>query len=53
MFCACNWLSAAAYAPTEGALHPDFVLPRIDNREPVALSDYRGKKLLLIQFASW
>ena len=36
-----------------GDPYPDFVLPRIDNRKPVSLSDYRGKKVLLIQFASW
>lgn len=36
-----------------GEAYPDFILPRIDNREAVALSDFRGKKVLLIQFASW
>jgi hypothetical protein len=28
-------------------------LPRIDGREAVRLSDFRGKKVLLIHFAAW
>jgi len=44
---------AAPYAPRVGQLHPDFTLPRIDNRQPVSLSQFRGKKVLLIHFASW
>lgn len=46
-------LPAQPYRPQVGELHPDFTLPRIDNREPVSLSDLRGQKVLLIQFASW
>ena len=45
--------SAASYAPKVGEKHPDFTLPRIDDGAPVSLSNYRGKKVLLIQFASW
>ena len=45
--------SARTYAPKLGQRHPDFTLPRIDDRAPVSLSDFRGKKVLLIQFASW
>ena len=41
------------YRPRVGALHPDFTLPRISDRRPVSLSDFRGKRVLLIQFASW
>lgn len=41
------------YQPQVGQHHSDFVLPRIGDRTPVALSDFRGKKVLLIQFASW
>lgn len=37
----------------EGEPYPDFVLPEISDRRPIALSDFRGKKVLLIQFASW
>jgi hypothetical protein len=45
--------SAAPYAPKVGQRHPDFTLPTIDDRAPVSLSNFRGKKILLIQFASW
>ncbi len=45
--------SAGTYAPKVGERHPDFTLPTIDNRTPTALSSFRGKKVLLIQFASW
>ena len=45
--------SARTYAPKIGQRYPDFTLPRIDDRTPVSLSDFRGKKVLLIQFASW
>ena len=43
----------AQYAPRVGQLHADITLPKIDDRQPVSLSDYRGKKVLLIHFASW
>ena len=43
----------AVYAPEVGKRHVDFVLPRIDDRRPWSLSQLRGKKVLLIQFASW
>ena len=45
--------SAASYAPKVGERHPEFTLPRIDDGAPVSLSNFRGKKVLLIQFASW
>ena len=41
------------YRPTVGEPHVEFTLPRIDNREEVSLADFRGKKVLLTQFASW
>ena len=44
---------AAPYAPKVGERHPDFTLPTIGDRTPVSLSNFRGKKVLLIQFASW
>ena len=44
---------AAPYAAKVGHRHPDFTLPTIGDRRPVSLSDFRGKKVLLIQFASW
>ena len=46
-------LATATNLPQVGELHPDFRLPRIDTREAVSLSQFRGKKLLLIHFASW
>ena len=45
--------SAASYAPKVGEKHPDFTLPTIGDRTPVSLSDFRGKKVLLIHFGSW
>jgi hypothetical protein len=45
--------SAASYAPKVGERHPDFTLPTIDDRTPTSLSNFGGKKVLLIQFASW
>ncbi len=46
-------VSATSYAPKVGQRHPDFTLPTIGDRAPVSLSSFRGKKVLLIQFASW
>lgn len=44
---------AGDYAPRVGQPHPEIFLPTIDGGRPVALSEFRGKKVLLIQFASW
>lgn len=34
--------------------HPDFILPLItDPSKTIQLSKYRGKKVLLLHFASW
>lgn len=48
--------SPAAGAPLIGTkvgqMYPDFLLPRLDGGFG-RLSDYRGKKVLLIHFASW
>ncbi len=44
---------AADYSPRVGQLHPDFILPNIADRRGVSLSQFRGKKVLLIHFASW
>ena len=44
---------AAEYRPVVGEPHADFVLPNIETREAVALSEFRGKKTILIHFASW
>ncbi len=42
-----------SYRPQEGQRHDDILLPRIDDRKPATLSQFRGKKVLLIHFASW
>ncbi len=42
-----------SYRPQEGQRHDDILLPRIDDRKPTTLSQFRGKKVLLIHFASW
>jgi peroxiredoxin len=44
---------AGSYAPEIGKRHPDFTLPALGDRKPVSLSDFRGKKVLLLHFASW
>ena len=44
---------AESYSPRVGQRHPDLTLPRIDTREAVSLSQFRGRKVLLIHFASW
>jgi peroxiredoxin len=41
------------YAPRVGQRHPDFTLPILNDRRPVSLSSFRGKKVLLIHFAAW
>jgi hypothetical protein len=41
------------YSPRVGARHADFTLPAIDDGRPISLGSYRGKKVLLMQFASW
>ena len=46
---------AAAYTPSieKSIPHPDFVLPSVDGGASIQLSKYRGKKVLLLHFASW
>nr|WP_201750075.1 hypothetical protein [Tautonia marina] len=44
---------SGAETPQVGQRYPDFVLPSIEGGAPVSLSQFRGKKVLLIQFASW
>ncbi len=41
------------YSPNVDKPHSDFKLPSIEDGAPVRLSDFRGRKLLLIHFASW
>jgi peroxiredoxin len=44
---------AGAAPPNVGERHPNFTLANIADGKAVSLSDFRGKKVLLIQFASW
>ena len=44
---------AEEYSPRIGERHADFTLPSIEDGKPVSLSQFRGKKVLLIHFASW
>lgn len=44
---------AGGYSPQVGKFHPDFTLPDIADNEPVSLLQFRGRKVLLIHFASW
>jgi peroxiredoxin len=43
---------AALLVQQVGEPHPDFALPRLDGTIG-RLSDFRGKKVALIHFASW
>ena len=43
----------AVYAPRVGRPHPDFTLPNIVDGRPVSLSQFRGRKVLLVHLASW
>jgi len=36
-----------------GERHVELTLPDIHTGKPVSLSEFRGKKVLLIQFAAW
>ena len=38
---------------TVGELLPDLELPTIDGTRTIQLSELRGQRLLLIEFASW
>ena len=42
-----------AYSPQVGQVHPDFTLPGLGDGVPVSLSQFRGRKVLLVHFASW
>ena len=44
---------ATAYRVKKDEPHPDFLYPQITDREAISLSQFRGKKVLLLHFASW
>jgi hypothetical protein len=33
--------------------YPDVVLPALDGSGPLSVSHFRGRKIILLQFASW
>ncbi len=43
----------ASAAVREGEPVPDFVLPTMNGKKTVHLSDFRGKKVILFAWASW
>mgnify|MGYP003630353974 FL=1 len=43
----------APTVPKIGEPIPNLVLPTIDGKQTIALSQYKGQKVLLIVFASW
>ncbi len=44
---------AAPYPPKVGQPHPQIILPTLDGERVIALSTFRGRKVLLVHFASW
>ena len=36
-----------------GQQYPDIVLPALDGSGPLSISHFRGRKVILLQFASW
>jgi len=44
---------AGDYPPPVGATHPQLTLRSVVDGSLVSLSQYRGRKVLLINFASW
>ncbi len=50
-------VTAAAPPPSVGRevgqYFPNIVLPSLDGKRRMTLSDFRGKKVILIEFASW
>ena len=39
--------------PQLGDPYPEFSFPTLDGERTISLSSLRGKRLLLVQFASW
>lgn len=36
-----------------GKAYPDIVLPRLEDGKPGSISEFRGKKVIVLHFASW
>lgn len=45
--------TAHAKEPKVGKLHPEVRLPTIDGKQTISLRSLAGKRVLLLQFASW
>jgi hypothetical protein len=39
--------------PAPGEAYPAYVLPSLENGSPLSIARFRGRKVLLLQFASW
>ena len=39
--------------PAVGDVYPDLTLPSLKDGKPLSLKSFRGKKVLLLEFASW
>ena len=39
--------------PKPGEAYPAHVLPSLTDGRPLSIAHFRGKKVLLLQFASW
>lgn len=53
VFAASSTENAAAVGMAVGQRYPDITLPALDGRGPLSVSHFRGRKILLLQFASW
>ncbi len=40
-------------SPGVGDFFPRYLLPALETGDPLSISAYRGKKIILHQFASW
>ena len=40
-------------SPKPGDLYPNYVLPSLADGQPLSIARFSGKKVLLLQFASW
>ena len=53
LFSALTAVQAEAVPPKVGEVFPDLEFPVLGQEDIGSLSDFRGSKVLLIQFASW
>ncbi len=53
VFAASSTENESAVGMAVGQRYPDITLPALDGRGPLSVSHFRGRKILLVQFASW